>query len=945
MPRERAAYLLAAAATAAFAAGASPATAQTSPSPRAALVQALEFVRANDCGSAEPLLRQVIATQNFNVAARRLLGRCLLEAERWNDARPQFEALLELAPEDESALAGLRAAAAAGQKIESARQVEQIESRRTRAEQLRAQYEMRDAETMVVEGRNEDAEKALLDIMARRPEETIAGTRLAELYSSTRRFDEAARLFESLSLVPEAPARPILRAAQNHEWAGDDNAAVASYRRYLERERSDRTTRIALGRALVRLGRCGEGVTELAATLGRDGSRAPSASVAIDLARCYDRLQRADLALATYESVTRLDPRAKEAKQIVAQRRKDAEEAPLRRAYAAIELKDNATAVLELGAYLESHPRHAEARLQLARVHSWASEFEAAARNYEIHLTAHPDDSAARRELAQVFTWRGLVPDAVKQYEALAEKATDPGRAVIDLETVLTLQTQAGDFPSAESTAAKILRLRPEHETAGRILEDAATRRKTAAREAAQTLTAQSRYAEAIAAYGKYEETYGPDPEVALLVSRLHSWAREYPAAITAYRAYLKTRPDDTAARSELATVLSWTQKTAEAETEYRTILSARPDDTEASLRLVQIEDQRGGDRVRVLEKYEGILVKDPGLTEARHRAAALRRAVAPQPRILANRFTDSDDLDRTWTTFEVDFLRAGRTSIIPIAGYLRSEQSRLVQSETLEAVALNREIGERRGTVQGGGLGLRLETRPRGWTLLTEAMVLALDTDRTSVNGRFDISYDHGADKPGVALQYLRREAVHDLASGAAMIAGVVGDTVLASTWRGFGKLKTSDHSRLRVWIAGGASFFSGGAEGAFRANRQDRVSARMSLHLNPHASVAYVGRYSRFRERSPLYYSPQRDITHLLAGWFETRGKKVRVALAVEGGTETIDGQRITPLLIEPSLEFRSERMPVRLLYRYGRSGASAFGSSTYIAQTLELTIGARR
>ena len=945
MLRVRAAGLLAAATTAALAAGASTATAQTAGSPRTALVQALEFVRANDCGSAEPLLLKVIATQSFNVAARRLLGRCLLEAGRWDDARPQFEALLELSPDDDSALAGLRAAVAAGQKIESARQVEQIESRRTRAEQLRAQYEMRDAETMVLEGRHDDAEKALLDIMARRPEETIASTRLAELYSSTRRFAEAARLFESLSQKAEAPPRPILRAAQNYEWAGDDNAAVASYRRYLERERSDRITRIALGRALVRLDRCSEGVTELASIAGPDGSRAPSASVALDLARCYDRLQRADLALATYESVIRLDPRAKEARKIVAQRRRDADEAPLRRANAAIELKDHATAARELGSYLESHPQDVEARLQLARVHSWASEYEAAARYYEIHLAAHPDDSAARRELAQVFAWRGLVSDAVKQYEALAEKAAEPGRAVADFETVLTLKTQAGDFPGAERTASKILRLRPDHESAGRILAEATARRKTAAREAAQTLTTQSRYAEAIAAYRTYEETYGADPEIGLLVSRLKSWARDYPAAVKAYRAYLQARPGDAAARSELATVLSWTQKTDEAEKDYRAILSARPDDTAASLRLVQIEDQRGGDRVRVLEKYEGILRKAPGLSEARDRAAALRRVVAPQPRILANRFTDSDDLKRTWTTFEVDFLRAGRTSIIPIAGYLRSEQTRFLLSATPEAVALNREIGARGGAVQGGGLGLRLETRPRGWTILTEAMVLAFDTDRTSVNGRFDISYDHGADKPGVALQYQRREGVHELASGAAMIAGVVGDTVLASTWRGFGKLKTSDHSRLRVWFAGGASFFSGGAERAFRSNRQDRVSARASLHFNPHASLAYVARFSRFRERSPLYFSPKRDITHLLAGWFETRGKRLRGALAVEAGTETIDGQRITPVLIEPSLEWRTGRMPLRLIYRYGRSGASAFGSSTYTAKTLELTIGARR
>ena len=152
MRRTPPAFFLVVAAITAVPLGAGLARAQGSRSARETLVQALEFTRAGDCGSADPLLRQVISLQPFNVAARRLLGRCLLDAGRWDEARPQFEALLGLAPDDAGALSGLRAALAAGQKVESARQVEQIESRRTRAEQLTAQYEMRDAEALLTDG-------------------------------------------------------------------------------------------------------------------------------------------------------------------------------------------------------------------------------------------------------------------------------------------------------------------------------------------------------------------------------------------------------------------------------------------------------------------------------------------------------------------------------------------------------------------------------------------------------------------------------------------------------------------------------------------------------------------------------------------------------------------------------------------------------------------------
>ena len=942
MSRKRATCLLAAVATAAVPLGPSTASAQSAPSPRAALVVALELVRANECGAAEPLLRQVISSQPWNVAARRLLGRCLLDAGRWDEARPQFEALLQLAPDDESALAGLRAAVAAGQKIESARQVEQIESRRTRAEQLRAQYEMRDAEQMAAEGRNADAEQALLSIMAKRPEEISAAVRLAEIYSSTGRFVEAARLFEKISQGPDASAGHLLRAAQNYEWSGDDGTAVLTYERYLDRDKGDRAARTALGRALVRLGRCGEAVNELAMVAGSTGARANSAAVALDLARCYDRLKRSDLALATYESVTRLDPRATEVQQIVAQRRRDEEQAPLRRAYAALEVKDNETAARELSAYLTTHPEDADARLQLARVLSWSSRFAPSAEAYEQYMATRPDDSTARRELAQVLSWRGLTTDAIRQYEALATTAADPEQTIEDLGSILRLQIQANDLDGAKVTAERLVKLRPGHEDASQVLTQAALRRRTAATEAAQALTALGRYPEAIEAYRQYQAEYGTDPALGLLVSRLHSWARDYPGAIASYRDYLKARPDDAVARAELAAVLTWAQRTEEAEQEYRTILSQNPGDAAATLRLAQISDQRGDDPVRVLKSYEGILERDPSSDEARKRAHDLKGQVAPRPYILGERFEDSDDLIRISSIAEVGFLRAGRLTFSPIASYLSSEQRRVVAGQGLEVEALNAEIAKRSGRVEGGGLGLRLSAAPGAIRLVAEATVLRFDTRRTSVNGRADFFLER-PDRFGVGLQYLRREGVYDLGSGATMVAGIVGDTALASAWRAFGRARPQGGPPFRVWVAAGASFYSASSSGVFAANRQDRVSTRVIWDAKRWASVAYTFRYSSFQKRSPLYYSPASDTVHGLSASLTSQGSKIRGSIVLEGGREAIEDQTVTPFLIQPSVEWLvTKHFPVRLSYRYARSAARSFGSSTYIAQTLQMTFG---
>jgi len=946
LSRRRAAGLIAAAVAVAVPLGRETVRAEGSPSARAALVQALEFVRADDCRSAEALLLQVISSQPWNVAARRLLGRCLLDAGRWDEARPHFEALLQLAPEDASALAGLRAAVAAGQKIESARQVEQIESRRTRAEQLRAQYEMRDAEQMMAEGRRADAEHALLAIMAKRPEEIAAGVRLAEIYSSTARFVEAARLFEKLSQGPDASTSHLLRAAQNYEWSGDDATAAAVYARYLEREHGDRAARLALGRALVRLGRCEEAVNELVVIEGSTGARAGSASVALDLARCYDHLKRTDLALATYQSVTRLDPKNAEAQRIVAQRLHDAEQAPLQRGYAALDAKDNQTAAKELGAYLEIHPEDAGVRLQLARVFSWSNRYEPSTAAYEQYLKARPDDTTARRELAQVLAWRGLTSESIRQYQALVAGAPGSETAIEDLGTILKLQVQAGDLEGARRTAGNLVELQPGHAAATEILAQAALQKRTAATEAAQALTAEGKYPEAIEAYRRYQAEYGADPTLALLVSRLHSWGKDYPGAITSYRDYLATRPEDDTARTELAAVLSWAGRTEEAEQEYRNILDRKPDDATATLRLAQIADQRGDDPVRVLRSYKAILERDPKVDEAQKRAQELKTQVAPRPRLLADVFTDSDDLERVSSVMEVDFTRAGRIAVTPLLGYLRAEQNRVIPGRYAALDALNAKIAERGGRVEGGGGGLRLSAGPGVWRFGAEVMVFHFDTDRTSVNGRADLSLDRGPAKPGFGLQYVRREAVYDLASGATLIAGIMGDSVLASAWVPLGPLKTDGSPRFRAWIAGGSSFYSADTTGSFTSNRQDRLAARLSWEIDTNVSLAYVLRHSRFTDRSPLYYSPGSDTVHLLSAALATRGSVFKATLVLEAGHESIDGESVTPFLVQPGLEWKIRpRLPLRLSYRYGRSGNSAFGSSSYSSQGFEFSLGLPR
>ena len=110
--------------------------------------------------------------------------------------------------------------------------------------------------------------------------------------------------------------------------------------------------------------------------------------------------------------------------------------------------------------------------------------------------------------------------------------------------------------------------------------------------------------------------------------------------------------------------------------------------------------------------------------------------------------------------------------------------------------------------------------------------------------------------------------------------------------------------------------------------------------------ASIAYVLRLSRFEERSPIYYSPARDTVHLLSVALKTTGSSFQATLLLEGGHESIDGEGVTPFLVQPGVEWKIRpRLPLRLSYRYGRSGNSAFGSSSYSSQGFEFSLGVPR
>src|SRR5512146_1279891 len=102
-----------------FALGLTPAVAfAQAPTDADLSAQALDLYRKGDCDRAVPLLQQLVQRQPKDIASRKLLGNCLLQQSKWEDARAQFESLMRDSPKDLDAVEGANAALTQLQKRE-----------------------------------------------------------------------------------------------------------------------------------------------------------------------------------------------------------------------------------------------------------------------------------------------------------------------------------------------------------------------------------------------------------------------------------------------------------------------------------------------------------------------------------------------------------------------------------------------------------------------------------------------------------------------------------------------------------------------------------------------------------------------------------------------------------------------------------------------------------
>lgn len=161
------------------------------------------------------------------------------------------------------------------------------------------------------------------------------------------------------------------------------------------------------------------------------------------------------------------------------------------------------------------------ARLELARVLSYARRYDEAIAEYRKLLAARPDLTEARIEMANVMAWKGDLDGMRRELDSVPRKKLDPGTKLLLAEAFMARK----DYDDAEKLFREYLSARPG------------------------------------------------DQRARLKLAEMLSWRKKYDASIAEYRIILRSRPGDIQVRRKYAFVLIWRGDFNEAAQELRKTL------------------------------------------------------------------------------------------------------------------------------------------------------------------------------------------------------------------------------------------------------------------------------------------------------------------------------------------------------------------------------------
>jgi predicted Zn-dependent protease len=515
----------------------------------------------------------------------------------------------------------------------------------------------REAERSGAKGPPATVNRLLDEALALKPAGRELRLELAGVLTATRRYGDAAGLYEGLARDFPGETEPRLRLAELALWGGDYERGLARFEKLWREGVRGRRVWAGFVDAAAALPSVGRPRAELALELA-DGvpAFADPREQAQYLSRLSWVLVREGKATGTAAWLKRAGTMLDEA---VALRPADPR---VRRELAGVlAAADQHAAGLKM---FEGLPLDPEDRFQLAVLHAGLKQFDEAEAHLQAVLKARPGDRRARQWLAQVTLWRGRSAEALKLLEdrltedfrqpelwrayatALAGVARPTPRQV-ELAVRIAGQPPGGgpDTATFLTRLAWALYREGKRVTNARLVEHAGALADRALALRPEGGDERRELAGVLAAVGKTKAAWAlldglppRDDDRRLRVNLLAADKRLDEAEAEARR-LAEERPGDSEARLLLADVLGWNHKTAEAAAIYKGLLRANAADQGLRRRLAEVT-LWSGDFDKALALYHDLLAADedqpdlwPGYVDAA--ASARELPAGPHRRLL----------------------------------------------------------------------------------------------------------------------------------------------------------------------------------------------------------------------------------------------------------------------------------------------------------------------
>lgn len=247
-----------------------------------------------------------------------------------------------------------------------------------------------------------------------------------------------------------------------------------------------------------------------------------------------------------------------------------------------------------------------DVRLKLARVLSYQKKYDEAISRYREYLSTHPKDAQAHLELGDIFFWTKDADAARAEYALAAADPRIAPKAAAKESELLFAEGRFGEAveqsraalekdPSDVETRLRLARALSYEkrydeslEEYGRILE-ADSQNLAALSERADVLSWVPRYDEAEAAYERRLEV-AYDPQVARQRARMLGWARRYGRSLAAYRDAAESSGSPGIELEREGKEAFWNGWALTAIDRYRELLVLEPGNVEARFDLGQTE-------------------------------------------------------------------------------------------------------------------------------------------------------------------------------------------------------------------------------------------------------------------------------------------------------------------------------------------------------------------